>query len=95
MSTLYAALSIFLGTLGVAMLAWSARVLHRVHCRVSDFLDDWNGQSERAGVAGRPGVMERLDRIEHELTVNGGTSVKDTVNEIRAEQAALRNGRQS
>jgi hypothetical protein len=32
--------------------------------RISDFLDDWNGQPGRPGVPKRPGVMERLSTME-------------------------------
>lgn len=33
--------------------------------KVSDFLDDWNGEPPRRGYPGRLSVMERLGRIEH------------------------------
>lgn len=47
--------------------------------RLADFLDDWNGEPERAGVPARPGVMTRLASIEGELRPNGGGSMRDAV----------------
>lgn len=35
--------------------------------RVTDFLDDWNGQAARPGVAERKGVLERLQDTENNL----------------------------
>lgn len=32
--------------------------------RLAHFLDDWFGEEARPGVAARPGVMERLERLE-------------------------------
>lgn len=55
----------------------------------SNFLEDWNGEPERPGVAGRPGVMERLEKLErlsldvhHEVKPNGGNSMNDKVTRI-------------
>lgn len=57
--------------------------------RVSDFLDDWNGEPARPGFSGRPGVPERLTIVElsiatirAEVTPNHGGSMKDTVGQI-------------
>jgi hypothetical protein len=46
------------------------------------FMEDWAGTEARPGRSATPGVMERLNRIDGELTRNGGKSVKDTVNRI-------------
>lgn len=63
--------------------------------RVSNFLDDWNGEPARDGVPERPGVMKRLDTLEKqteameaELKPNHGSSIKDAVKRIdeRVEQ---------
>lgn len=46
-------------------------VVHRVvraFRPVRDFLDDWNGETQRPGVPPKPGVMARLSAIEAHLT---------------------------
>jgi hypothetical protein len=54
-----------------------------------NFLEDWNGEPKRPGVQSRPGVMERLERLEslslevhHEIKPNGGNSMNDKVTRI-------------
>ena len=44
--------------------------------------DDWYGTPSRPGVPGRKGVMERLEVIEHEVTPNSSSSMKDAINRI-------------
>ena len=46
------------------------------------FLDDWFGTPARPGVDARPGVMGRLDAIEHELHPNSSMSMRDAVDRI-------------
>ena len=46
------------------------------------FLRDWNGEQQRPGHPKAPGVMERLEKIEHELKHNNGSSIKDAVKRI-------------
>jgi len=36
----------------------------RIARRIDEVVDDWHGESARPGVPARPGVMERLERIE-------------------------------
>jgi len=43
------------------------------------FQRDWDGESAGPGRSRVPGVMERLNRMDGELTRNGGSSVKDQV----------------
>jgi hypothetical protein len=57
--------------------------------RVSDFLEDWNGEESRPGVPERPGVMSRLAALEAdvvtiraEVSPNHGGSLKDAVERI-------------
>jgi hypothetical protein len=47
-----------------------------------NFMQDWVGTPEREGRGKVPGVMERLNRIDGQLTKNGGSSVKDAVDRI-------------
>ena len=41
--------------------------------------DDWQGTPARPGHGEVPGVMQRLQSIDGELTRNGGSSLKDQV----------------
>jgi len=50
--------------------------------RTSAFLEDWNGTDAEPGRDAVPGVMERLNRIDGELSHNGGSSIKDGVDRI-------------
>ncbi|MFJ1708584.1 hypothetical protein [Kitasatospora sp. NPDC088346] len=69
---------------GAAGLLWRAtRGAHRLARRVEDFIDGWAGTDEH------PGVMARLDRIEHklgtvehELHPNSGGSLRDAVDRV-------------
>lgn len=47
--------------------------------RWEDFWDDWTGTPAGPGRSAVPGVMERLQSIDGELTRNGGSSLKDQV----------------
>lgn len=46
------------------------------------FWDDWQGTPARPGHGEVPGVMQRLQSIDGELTRNGGNSLKDQVHQI-------------
>jgi hypothetical protein len=50
--------------------------------KLDKFFRDWDGTPEEPGRDAIPGVMERLNRLDGELSRNGGKSVKDTVNRI-------------
>lgn len=54
-----------LPTLGVlaAFVVWARQQLSRM----DDLLDDWRGTDARPGVPRRPGVMERLEKIETDV----------------------------
>jgi hypothetical protein len=94
---------------GVIVFVWKVwpilNSVRRIADRVKDMLDDWFGEPARAGVPERPGVMVRLDRLEHSTVAaarssasaaydskpNGGGSAMDHLKqEIHAEFAALR-----
>lgn len=51
-------------TVMIGMIAWMSRQMHRV----SQMLDDWRGTEARPGVPRRPGVMERLEKIENDVS---------------------------
>lgn len=59
--------------------------------RIRDFLDDWQGEPARPGVAARPGVLatlenhgDRLAQLESEFKNNGGSTLRDRVDKIVA-----------
>lgn len=61
-------------------------ILRPVYLRVKNFFDwteqfrrDWEGEEESPGRSRVPGVMERLNRLDGELSHNGGSSLKDAV----------------
>jgi hypothetical protein len=80
------------GGLGLlAVLGRGGRWLWRLFQRIDDLMDDLRGSPARPGVAARPGVMERLQRLEyevaavrHEVTDNSGGSLKDAVKRVEA-----------
>lgn len=46
------------------------------------FMTDWEGEPARKGRGRIPGVMERLNKLDGELSHNGGSSIKDAVKRI-------------
>lgn len=64
-------------------LAWGVvRKLWPVVKKLADFLDDVAGEPARPGVPARAGLMERVQRIEHELFPNSGKSLRDQTNRM-------------
>lgn len=53
------------------------------------FMRDWEGEPEEPGRDAVPGVMERLNRLDGELRNNGGSTVKDKVDQLYSNQAIL------
>ena len=53
------------------------------------FMRDWEGEEEEPGRDRVPGVMERLNKLDGELTNNGGFTVKDKVDKLYKNQAVL------
>lgn len=48
------------------------------------FRRDWEGEESEPGRDRVPGVMERLNRLDGELSNNGGSSLKDSVQRIES-----------
>jgi len=46
------------------------------------FRRDWEGEPGGPGRDSVPGVMERLNRLDGELSNNGGSSMKDAIDRI-------------
>jgi hypothetical protein len=53
------------------------------------FRRDWMGEEEAPGRDRVPGVMERLNKLDGELSQNGGKSTKDVVNKMLYKQERL------
>lgn len=53
----------------VGVLAGFGVWLRKLMRRLDNLLEDWNGTEARPGVPRRPGVMERLERIEGDVAV--------------------------
>jgi hypothetical protein len=50
------------------------------------FTRDWHGEPAEPGREAVPGVMERLNKLDGELSRNGGTSLKDAVDRLEKNQ---------
>ncbi|MFD7550686.1 hypothetical protein [Streptomyces sp. NPDC059816] len=73
----------FAGLSGLATLLWRpVQRIARMGRRFNQFMDDWYGEEERPGVPARPGMMERVSRIEHELCPNQDSSMRDAVDHV-------------
>ena len=53
------------------------------------FMRDWEGEEESSGRARVPGVMERLNKLDGELSNNGGSTTKDKVDKLYSNQGLL------
>lgn len=56
-----------------------------------EFKRDWSGEEEAPGRDRVPGVMERLNKLDGELSQNGGKSTKDVVNKMFRKQETMEN----
>ena len=54
--------------------------------KLMHFIDDVAGEPARPGFDARPGLMERVARIEHEITPNHGGSLNDAIRRIEKSQ---------
>lgn len=78
--------SVIIGVIlgGSAILGWFIKKLNALFKTWSRFIRDWEGEEASEGRDPVPGVMERLNKLDGELTHNGGKSVKDVV--VRTEK---------
>ncbi len=74
-------LIIFVSTIWFAVRP-TVKAVSKINHQLEAFMRDWNGTPAEPGRDAVPGVMERLNRLDGELSRNGGKSVKDTVNRI-------------
>lgn len=71
----------------VSVMVWIKKYVWPIIRKTLQFLEDWNGESERPGVPARKGLMERLASIEYEFQPNSGASFSDKLTKIVTEQA--------
>ena len=60
----------------------TVKAITKINHQLDVFMRDWHGTPAEPGRDAVPGVMERLNRLDGELSRNGGKSVKDVVNRI-------------
>jgi hypothetical protein len=65
------------------------RKAHKLLDSWSSFVRDWNGEPEEPGREAVPGVMQRLNKLDGELSHNGGSSLKDSVDRLEKNQNKL------
>jgi len=63
----------------IKMISKRLRAIRKFLKWLSGFVIDWQGEEADAGRDRVPGVMERLNRLDGELSRNGGKSLKDVV----------------
>lgn len=71
-------------------------ILRPAYNRFKEFVDwldrfkrDWEGEDQEPGRDRVPGVMERLNKLDGELSNNGGKSTKDVVDRLLKNQETL------
>ena len=64
------------------VIAPSVRKIRSMMEWLEKFRRDWEGEPGGPGRDAVPGVMERLNRLDGELSNNGGSSMKDSINRI-------------
>lgn len=85
-----AAMYVASGVVSLAIIGlsiWAAirpvvKAVSKINHDLEVFMRDWKGTPQEPGRDAVPGVMERLNRLDGELSKNSGKSVKDTVNRI-------------
>lgn len=66
------------------LIAPAVKRIKEIGQNLDNFIEDWHGTPAREGRDAIPGVMQRLNNIDGELTHNGGSSVKDAVQRIES-----------
>jgi len=64
------------------VIAPSLRKIRSMMEWLEKFRRDWEGEPGGPGRDAVPGVMERLNRLDGELSNNGGSSMKDAIDRI-------------
>ena len=89
--------AVSIATVLTGLLAWLARWAWRLGRRTWQFMSDWEGEPVTPGHEHRPGVMERLQKLEittmdisAQVHLNSGHSLRDTVQRTEDAVAGLR-----
>lgn len=77
----------------VAVIAVPIKKLKVFFTWLDKFRRDWEGEDAEPGRDRVPGVMERLNRLDGELSNNGGSSLKDAVQRIEFKLDKLQGNR--
>ena len=91
MTTFFTSLGIVTGaliSLGV-ILRPLVKKIKRFFSWLERFMRDWEGEEAEPGRDRTPGVMERLNKLDGELSNNGGKSTKDVVDRLLKNQETL------
>ena len=74
----------FVGTLTATLMLLTPmfRSMKSLNKKLDTFFRDWEGTPAEPGRDAVPGVMERLNKLDGELSKNSGKSVKDAVARI-------------
>ena len=91
MTTFFTTLGIVTGaliSLGV-LLNPARKKLKRWVYWMERFMRDWEGEEAEPGRDRVPGVMERLNKLDGELSNNGGSTTKDKVDRLYTNQTQV------
>jgi hypothetical protein len=66
---------------------YAARHVRDLTREMAQWREDWYGEKARPGFAAIPGIPERLQRIEYQISSNGGGSMKDAINRVELNQS--------
>lgn len=77
----------------VAVVAVPIKKINNFFRWLDKFRRDWEGEEAEPGRDKVPGVMERLNRLDGELSNNGGSSLKDAVQRIEFKLDKLQGNR--
>jgi hypothetical protein len=90
-TTFFTTLGIVAGaliSLGLLFKPFITRLRRWVHW-MERFMRDWEGEEATPGRDRVPGVMERLNKLDGELSNNGGSTTKDKVDRLYTNQAQV------
>ena len=91
MKDLFTTIGIIAGALiSIGILLKPLRIkVKRVARWFEQFMRDWEGEPSHSGRDAVPGVMQRLNKLDGELSNNGGKSTKDIVDKLYKNQEAI------